>query len=117
MKTKSSLLTTVFGAALVVTGAALADEVGCFYNGGWHPCVWYPGYADASPALAETAPLMTGRSVAVSDATTSPVPGGVAGPGDHCATSVKTCLLHEPGWLGTGCSCRVSGGYARGFVQ
>ncbi len=55
---------------------------------------------------------MTGRSVAV-----SPEPGAVAGPGNYCATSVKTCLLHEPGWLGTDCSCKVYGGPARGFVE
>jgi hypothetical protein len=53
---------------------------------------------------------MTGRSVAVAVT-------GVAGSGNYCATSVKTCLLYEPGWLGTGCSCRVYGGRARGFVQ
>jgi hypothetical protein len=58
----------------------------------------------------ETVPLMTGRSVAVAVT-------GVAGSGNYCATSVKTCLLYEPGWLGTGCSCRVYGGRARGFVQ
>ena len=132
----ATLLATVFGSALVASGPASAAEVTCLYNGGLHPCVWYPGYAyeygypygngigsglatlaTAPPALAETAPLMTGRSVAVSGAASSPVAGGAAGPGNYCATSVKTCLLREPGWLGTGCSCRVSGGHARGFVQ
>jgi hypothetical protein len=117
MKHSGKLLATVFGASLLASGPAPADEVTCFYNSGWHPCVWYSGYADAPPALAETAPLMTGRSVAVSGAASFPVAGGVAGPGNYCATSAKTCLLREPGWLGTGCSCRVSGGYARGFVQ
>ncbi len=68
MKRSGILLATVFGAALVASGPARAAEVMCFYNDGWHPCVWYPGYADAHPALAETAPLMTGRSVAVSGA-------------------------------------------------
>ena len=138
----ATLLATVFGSALVASGPASAAEVSCWYNGGWHTCVYYPGYSYASPdmtpplmtgrsvaeypgyattpeALAAdvTAPLMTGRSVAVSGAGSSPVSGGVAGPGDYCATSIKTCLLHEPGWLGTGCSCRVSGGHARGFVE
>lgn len=42
--------------------------------------------------------------------------GAVAADGNYCATSVKTCLLYEPGWLGTGCSCRVPGGLARGTV-
>jgi len=111
------LLATVFGVALVASGPARADEIPCMYNGGWHTCVEYPGYPYASPSLAETAPLMTGRSVAVSGPESYPVPGGVAGPGHYCATPVKTCLLYEPGWLGTGCSCKVPGGRARGFVQ
>jgi len=41
----------------------------------------------------------------------------VAAEGYHCATPVKTCLLSEPGWLGTGCSCAVSCGRARGIVE
>ena len=63
------------------------------------------GLATAPLALgaAVTEPLMTGRSVAAS--------------GNYCATPVKTCLLHEPGWVGTGCSCKVYGGRARGTVQ
>jgi hypothetical protein len=144
---------TVFGAALGTSGPASAAEVSCWYNGGIHSCVWYPGYTYASEypygfglgALATaplavatdaTAPLVTGRSVAVEtvplmtgrSVATETVPlmtgrsvavavTGVAGSGNYCATSVKTCLLYEPGWLGTGCSCRVYGGRARGFVQ
>jgi hypothetical protein len=185
------LLATLFGAALVASGPASAAEVKCWYNGGLHRCVWYPGYtyeygypygyglgpigdiATAPLALAAdaTAPLMTGRSAAdetvavtsvagagnyglgpIGDIATAPlalaadgtaplmtgrsvavekVPlmtgrsaadetvavTSVAGAGNYCATSVKTCLLIEPGWLGTGCSCRVAGGRARGFVQ
>jgi hypothetical protein len=41
----------------------------------------------------------------------------VANEGYYCATSEKTCLLNEPGWLGTGCSCKVLGGRARGIVE
>jgi hypothetical protein len=116
MKRSGIVLATVFGAALVASGPARAAEVMCHYNDGWHPCVWYPGYADAHPAVAETAPLMTGRSVAVSGAATAPVPGGVAGPGDHCATSVKTCLLQEPGWV-TGANSRAGEfGFMRGLA-
>lgn len=40
-----------------------------------------------------------------------------ASEGYYCATSEKTCLLNEPGWLGTGCSCKVPGGRARGTVE
>jgi hypothetical protein len=134
MKRIGILMATVFGAALMSSGPASAAEVTCMYNGGVHPCIWYPGYAyeDVSPygygigsglaalataplALAAdaTAPLVTGRSVATS-AMAGP---GVAGAGNYCGTPVKTCLLYEPGWLGTGCSCRIPGGHARGFVQ
>ena len=94
---------------------------------GWHPRYYAYGYgypytygygygaglaglATAPLALgaAATEPLMTGRSVAVSP---------TAGSGNYCATPVRTCLLYEPGWLGTGCSCKVYGGRARGFVE
>ena len=80
----ATLLATVFGSALVASGPASAAEVTCLYNGGLHPCVWYPGYAyeygypygttlaTAPLTPAETAPLMTGRSVAVSGAASSP---------------------------------------------
>jgi hypothetical protein len=142
---------TVFGAALGTSGPASATEVSCWYNGGVHSCIWYPGYtyawypgytnsyaypfgsglgaiATAPLAIATdaTAPLVTGRSVAVenvpltegrSAAVATVAVTGVAGSGNYCATSVKTCLLREPGWLGTGCSCRIPGGHARGFVQ
>lgn len=126
------LAIAVFGAALAANRPASAAEVGCWYNGALHDCVWYPGYsyepypygeglgvlgaiATAPLAVAAdvAAPLVTGRSVAIA---TAPAPG-VAGPGNYCATPARTCLLREPGWLGTGCSCRVYGGYARGFVQ
>ena len=134
MKRFGILLAAVFGAALASIGPASAAEVTCMYNGSLHPCIWYPGYAygDVSPygygigsglaaiataplalAAAATEPLMTGRSVAISAVAGS----GVAGSGNYCGTPVKTCLLYEPGWLGTGCSCKVYGGHARGFVQ
>jgi hypothetical protein len=133
----------VFGAALGTSGPASAAEVSCWYNGGLHSCIWYPGYtyayeypfgfglgalatAPLAVATDATAPLVTGRSVAIetvplmtgrSVATKTVAVTGVAGSGNYCATSVKTCLLHESGWLGTGCSCRVHGGRAQGFVQ
>jgi len=43
------LLATVFGSALVASGPASAAEVSCWYNDGWHTCVYYPGYSYASP--------------------------------------------------------------------
>ncbi len=124
------LAIAVFGVALGASRPALAAEVGCLYNGGLHTCVWYPGYpyayepvgvglgplgaiatAPLTAAADATAPLMTGRSVAVGAVAVG------AGSGNYCATPVRTCLLYESGWLGTGCSCRVPGGHARGFVQ
>jgi hypothetical protein len=50
---------------------------------------------------------------------TAPLVTGPAAPADgiYCGTPVRTCLLYEPGWLGTGCSCRIPGGYARGVVE
>lgn len=41
-------------------------------------------------------------------------PGGY---GQYCVTRVKTCRLIEPSIVGTGCSCRVTGGRARGVVR
>jgi len=84
------------------------------WAGGWPTYAWgwgYPYYgygltaaatAPIAVAAASTAPLMTGRSVAAS--------------GNYCATPVKTCLLYRPGWVGTGCSCKVRG-RARGIVE
>jgi hypothetical protein len=70
---------------------------------------WRSGYA-APTYYGYSAPAYYGFSAPV-------VSGGtVAADGNYCATSVKTCLLYEPGWLGTGCSCRVPGGIARGTV-
>jgi hypothetical protein len=36
--------------------------------------------------------------------------------GGYCATTVRTCALTSAAPVGTGCSCRVSGGRARGTV-
>jgi hypothetical protein len=127
------LAMAAFGATLMAGGPASAHH---WYRGGWHHCGWhrwhpvswyrwhpvhytywngYPygygyglglaGLATAPLTLAAdiTAPLVTGRSVAAS--------------GNYCATPVRTCLLYEPGWLGTGCSCRVYGGRASGVVE
>jgi len=78
------------------------------YGYGYGPGLAAVATAPLALAADATAPLMTGRSVAVSAA---------AGSGNYCATPVRTCLLYERGWLGTGCSCKVYGGRARGFVQ
>jgi hypothetical protein len=50
-------------------------------------------------------PLVTGRSVATGQL------------GIYCATPAKTCELYRASYVGGGCSCRVPGGRARGFVS
>ncbi len=69
-------------------GAAASDPCNDGYYGSAYPPVY--GYYGAAPVATE---------------------------GYYCATPVKTCLLKEPGWLGTGCSCAVSCGRARGIVE
>ena len=119
-RTAIYLASAALGAALVASSPAAAAEVSCWYNGGLHPCVWYPGYAYAYPpgyglgvataplafATEAPAPMMTGRSVAVFPAASSPLPGGGAGPGDYCATSVKTCRLYSRVGLGRAAPAR-----------
>jgi hypothetical protein len=39
-----------------------------------------------------------------------------SGDGGYCATPVRTCALTSAAPVGTGCSCRISGGRARGSV-
>ncbi len=51
------------------------------------------------------APLMMGRSVAAGQI------------GIYCATPAKTCELYHPSYVGGGCSCRIPGGRAWGFVS
>jgi hypothetical protein len=63
-----------------------------------------PGYYTTQPQIATTAPLVTGRSVAAGQI------------GDSCTTPVRTCQLIQASYVGVGCSCRVTGGRARGSV-
>jgi hypothetical protein len=37
--------------------------------------------------------------------------------GNYCSTPTKTCELSRASWIGNGCSCRVPGGRARGYVS
>ena len=109
------IATAALGAALVASGPAAA-----FRDGGWYPNNYSSGYgcpydyssgygypydysSGYGPAAVATAPLVTGRSVAVG--------------GNYCATPVKTCLLSHTSWVGNGCSCTVYGGHARGTVE
>ena len=42
---------------------------------------------------------------------------GIGGLGGFCATPVRTCQLIDVAPIGTGCSCQVGGGRARGVVS
>jgi hypothetical protein len=55
-------------------------------------------------ATSGTAPLITGRSVAIGQM------------GKMCSTPVKSCELYQASYVGNGCSCKVTGGRSRGTV-
>jgi hypothetical protein len=80
---------------------------------GWGYPGWYPGYnwydSDWAPfaAAAIIAPLVVA-------ATTQPYADAPLG--GFCATPIRTCQLYSAAPIGTGCSCRVAGGRARGDV-
>ena len=78
--------------------------------GGWRYGWRHYGYRYPSNVYGYSAPSVYGYSAPLGSSL------GVAAAGNYCATDVKTCLLYEPGWLGTGCSCKVPDGRARGTV-
>jgi hypothetical protein len=78
------------------------DSPSDYYGTGHYTGYPYPNRTFAPTP--RTAPVATDRSVA-SGAT-----------GMHCATQVKTCLLGNASYVGVGCSCKVTGGRARGSV-
>ncbi|MCU4181849.1 hypothetical protein [Bosea sp. BH3] len=87
-----------WGAAGLVAGTAIGAAVASPYYYGdpyyyGRPVYGAPVYAE--PVYAE------------------PVYGQIGG---YCATEVRTCQLIDPSVIGSGCSCRVSGGRARGTV-
>lgn len=73
-----------------------------YYGNGYY--AGYPTYSYPNYAYGTQAPVVTGRSVATGNA------------GRHCSTQVRTCLLRNASFVGNGCSCKVSGGRARGTV-
>ncbi len=70
------------------------------------PHYWGPAFGGAL-----VAPYVYGQTPYVYDDYVEDV-----GYGEYCATRVKTCELYDPAPLGSGCSCRVRGGRARGVV-
>lgn len=83
----------------------------------------YGGYYGGYPYYGVGAGLVTGGIIGAAatypynnypySTYQTPVSSAVGG---YCATSVRTCALINPAVVGTGCSCRTSGGRARGTV-
>ena len=74
------------------------------YSSDYNNPFWIVTAPIAAVTAPLTAPLMTGRSVATGQM------------GRMCSTPAKSCELYHASWVGNGCSCRVSGGMARGSV-
>ncbi|ANY80956.1 hypothetical protein BB934_24265 [Microvirga ossetica] len=91
------------------------------YYGGRNP--YYGGYYGGYPYYGVGAGLVTGSIIGAAatypyynypySTYQTPVASAIGG---YCATSVRTCALVNPAAVGTGCSCRTSGGRARGTV-
>ena len=96
--TLKSLIVLLAATALGVGALAYSGPADAYHRGcrGWH--------RGAVVASDYVAPAYTPVVVAVAS-------------GNYCATSVRTCLLQEPGVLATGCSCHIPGGIARGLVE
>ena len=90
-----------WGAAGLIAGTALGAAAA------------YPYYYDSY-----NSPYYYGSPYFGSGYYTAPVYAAPAsfGIGGYCATPIRTCALINPTEIGTGCSCRVSGGRARGTV-
>lgn len=101
-----------------------------YFRGGYYPYRRYGGwggypYWGVASGLAAAATL---GAVAAYPAYAYPAYGYPAYPaypayeivpaadGGQCSTPVRICTLYAPAPLGTGCSCRVPGGQARGTV-
>jgi hypothetical protein len=80
-----------------------------YWGPAYYPYGYYGGWGWGAAGLA--------TGVAIGAAAAAPVYATpVTGTGGYCATPARTCALTSPAPVGTGCSCRVSGGRARGTV-
>jgi hypothetical protein len=94
------------------------------YGGGYpgygYPAYGYPGYGgydDGDWALPLGAGIVAPFAAAGAEAGTDAYyPEADAAIGGYCMTPYRTCQLNSPAAIGTGCSCRVPGGRARGSV-
>jgi hypothetical protein len=100
------------------------DRYGGRYYGQRYPN--YGGYYGRYPYYGNSyggwgwgaAGLATGAAIGAAAASTYPSYTTPASStlGGYCATSVRTCALTSSAPVGTGCSCRTTGGRARGTV-
>ena len=85
----------------VLTGGAFADDAYTYGAYRYGPAYGYEGYAGY--------PAYTPVTYGAPAADWSEI-------GQYCSTPVKTCELYSPAQVGSGCSCRIEGGRARGAV-
>ena len=112
--TLKSLKVLLAATALGVGALAYSGPADAWHRGCWRHHVWHRAPVVASDYVAP-APIVASDYVAPVSYSV-PLVVAVAS-GNYCATSVRTCLLQEPGVLGTGCSCHIPGGIARGLVE
>jgi len=94
-----------------------------YYGGGYYPYRRYGGWGGYPYWGAGLATAATLGAVAAYPAYAYPdypaYPAYEVVPtadGGQCSTPIRICTLYAPAPLGTGCSCRVPGGHARGTV-
>jgi hypothetical protein len=78
------------------------------------------GLATSGPAAAMGVVTgVPGPGVAVTVPPLDPAVGNHVGSpanGAYCATAARNCMLHNAGYVGGPCSCRIHGGRARGHI-
>ena len=121
MTTSRKIMTAALAATISITMLSISSPASA-----WHRCGRNVGpgpgyYGMALGAAVTSSPYSYGYYGSASPSGYGYYGAAAAAPvaseGYYCATGVKTCLLNEPGWLGTGCSCKVSCGRARGIVE
>ncbi|WP_439497167.1 hypothetical protein [Bosea sp. (in: a-proteobacteria)] len=93
-----------WGAAGLIAGTAIAASAYPYYGSSYDYDDPYYRY-DPAPYY--------GSPYYAAPVYSAPVSSGIGG---YCQTPVRTCALITPTEVGIGCSCRVSGGRARGTV-
>jgi hypothetical protein len=108
-------------AAVPVVSEPVVIEEPAYFAGAWAVVAEEPVEAYGYAAPVAVAPVVAAPVAPIGLGyyaySAAPVEEVVVLGGNYCATSIKTCLLQEPGVLGTGCSCHIPGGIARGLVE